>query len=69
MGKQFTIGVYPPNAFRENEAIQKLYAEKRAVQRASILHQRQGDAWSVMEDTQKELDIDAMILELQRTAK
>lgn len=68
MGKQFSIGVYPPNAFRENEAIQKLYAEKRSVQRQSILAQRQGDAWSVVEYTQRELDIDAMILDLQKTA-
>jgi hypothetical protein len=62
------IGVYPPNAFRENEAIQKLYAEKRACQRSSILYQRQGDAWSVMECTQREADIDALIYELQKTA-
>jgi hypothetical protein len=68
MGKQMTIGMYPPNAFRENEAIRLLYAEKRAYERQSILAQRQGDAWSVMEATEQILNIEAMILDLQKTA-
>lgn len=68
MGKQIQIGVYPPNAFRENEAIATLYAEKRATLRESVLAQRQGDAWTVMDCTQRLLDIDALILDLQKTA-
>lgn len=68
MGKQLSIGVYPPNAFRENEIICALYAEKREFKRSSAIAEGQGDAWHVMECTQKIADIDAMIADLQRTA-
>lgn len=68
MGKQWTIGNYAPNAFRENEAIQELYTSKREYVRRSILAQKQGDAYTVMECTQMVLDIDALILDLQTTA-
>lgn len=68
MGKQMKVGIYPPKEFKDNIAVILLYAEKRAVRRASILHQRQGDAWSVMEDTMLEARLDSAIIELQRTA-
>lgn len=68
MGKQLSIGMYPPNAFRENEAIVLLYAEKRTYERQSVLAQRQGDAWSVMESTQRIMDVEALIHDLQSTA-
>jgi hypothetical protein len=69
MGKQIRIGNYAPNAFRENEAIQELYTAKREYWRRSIIAEKHGDAYTVMECTQMILDIDALISNLQLTAE
>jgi hypothetical protein len=68
MAKQLNIGVCPPNAFRETEAIAELYQAKREYLRRSILAQMQGDAHTVMECTAMVSDIDCLIYELQKTA-
>lgn len=60
-----SIGMYPPAEFRNNPTIVKLYADKRSYERQNILAQRQGDAWSVMESTDKILILNARIFELQ----
>ena len=60
-----SVGMFPPKEFRENPVIVALYAAKRSYERQNILAQRQGDAWSVMESTDKIIDLNARIYELQ----
>lgn len=67
MGKQVKEGNYKPNAFGERQIIKELYHELNALRRESVIAQRQGDAWSVMENTAKQSDIKAMIADLKLT--
>lgn len=67
MGKQPKDGVYKANAFGERQIIKECYHELNQLRRESVLAQRQGDPWSVMENTKKQNDLKAIIQDLKRT--